>query len=114
MHWLQTLVKFKRPPAETIELGCAHGGFVALMQWAGFTARGLELSPWIVKFAEQTFGIPMLLGPIEDQPIEPASLDVIALMDVLEHLPDPVGTMAHCLRLLKPDGITPDPDAAVR
>jgi SAM-dependent methyltransferase len=105
VHWLRTLLKFKRPPAHTLELGCAHGGFVALMQWAGFTAQGLELSPWIVQFAERTFGVPMLLGPIEDQAIEPASLDVIALMDVLEHLPDPARTMAHCLRLLKPDGM---------
>jgi SAM-dependent methyltransferase len=105
MHWLKTLLKFKRPPGQTLELGCAHGGFVALMQWAGFTAEGLELSPWIAEFATRTFGIPMLIGPIEEQSIAPASLDVIALMDVLEHLPDPAGTMSHCLRLLKPDGM---------
>ncbi|MDP2253834.1 MAG: methyltransferase domain-containing protein, partial [Thiobacillus sp.] len=43
--------------------------------------------------------------PIENLDIVPGSLDVIALMDVLEHLPDPVATMAHCLQLLKPDGI---------
>ena len=47
----------------------------------------------------------MLLGPVEDQSIKKGSLDVIALMDVMEHLPDPVGSMRHCLRLLKPDGI---------
>ena len=29
----------------------------------------------------------------------------IALMDVLEHLPDPAGTMRRCLDLLKPDGV---------
>jgi hypothetical protein len=27
------------------------------------------------------------------------------MMDVMEHLPDPVATMGHCLRLLKPDGV---------
>ena len=105
LHWLKALLKFKRPPARTLELGCAHGGFVALMQWAGFTTQGLELSPWIADFATRTFGISMLVGPVEEQSIEPASLDVIALMDVLEHLTDPAGTMAQCLRLLKPDGI---------
>jgi 2-polyprenyl-3-methyl-5-hydroxy-6-metoxy-1,4-benzoquinol methylase len=105
VHWLKALLKFKRPPAQTLELGCAHGGFVALMQWAGFTARGLELSPWIADFASRTFGISMLVGPVEEQSIASGSLDVIALMDVLEHLTDPAGTMAHCLRLLKPDGM---------
>jgi 2-polyprenyl-3-methyl-5-hydroxy-6-metoxy-1,4-benzoquinol methylase len=30
----------------------------------------------------------MLVGPVEDQKIPSGSLDVIALMDVLEHLPE--------------------------
>jgi SAM-dependent methyltransferase/uncharacterized coiled-coil protein SlyX len=76
-----------------------------MFQWAGFDAAGLELSPWVVDFSRQTFDIPTLLGPIEDQAIEPSSLDVICLMDVLEHLPDPTRTMQHCLTLLKPDGL---------
>lgn len=105
LHWLRTLLKYKLPPAKVLELGSAHGGFVAMLRLAGFDATGLELSPWIVDFARKTFDVPMLLGPIEDQKIEQGSLDAIALMDVLEHLPDPAATMKHCLNLLKPDGI---------
>ena len=105
LHWLRTVLKYKLPPGHVLELGSAHGGFVAMLCWAGFDATGLELSPWVVEFAKDTFGVPMLLGPVEDQQIEPGSLDLIALMDVLEHLPDPVGTMRHCLNLLNPDGI---------
>lgn len=105
LHWLRTALKYKVPPAKALELGSAHGAFVALLRWAGFDATGLELSPSVVDFARRTFDIPMLVGPIEDQQIEPASLDLIALMDVLEHLPDPTGTMQRCLSLLKPDGV---------
>ena len=105
VHWMRTLLKYKLPPGRALELGCAHGGFVAMLKRAGFDASGLELSPWVVEFAKKTFDIPMLLGPLEDQPIEPASLDVIALMDVLEHLPDPPGTMGKALELLKDDGV---------
>ena len=47
----------------------------------------------------------MLHGPVEDQALAPASFDVIVLNDVLEHLPDPERTMAHCAGLLKPDGL---------
>ena len=46
----------------------------------------------------------MLSGPIEDQSIQSGSLDILALMDVLEHLPDPIDTMRRCLELLKHDG----------
>lgn len=105
LYWTRALLKYKLPPAKVLELGSAHGGFVAMLRWAGFDATGLELSPWIIDFAKQTFNVPMLKGPVEEQPIEPASLDVIALMDVIEHLVDPVATIRHCLRLLKPGGV---------
>lgn len=104
LHWFRALLKYKTPPAKVLEMGSAHGGFVALLRWAGYDAFGLELSPWVVDFASRTFDVPMLLGPIEDQAIDPGSLDVIALMDVLEHLPDPIGTIQYCLSLLGPTG----------
>jgi 2-polyprenyl-3-methyl-5-hydroxy-6-metoxy-1,4-benzoquinol methylase len=105
IHWLRTLLKYRLPPARVLELGSSHGGFVAVMSWAGYEATGLELSPSIVTLARELFGVTMLLGPVEQQSIDANSLDVIALMDVLEHLPDPVKTIEHCLKLLKPDGI---------
>ena len=105
LYWLRTLLKYKKPSGKALELGCAHGGFVKLLKWVGFDAAGLELSPWIVDFARKTFDIPVLLGPVEEQDLEPGSFDVIVLMDVLEHLPDPLATISHCVSLLKPDGI---------
>ena len=105
LHWLETIIRYRTPPASVLELGSAHGGFVGLLQLAGYRATGLELSPWLVNFARETFGVPMLTGPIEQQTVEPASLDVIAMMDVIEHLPNPVQTIKRCVELLKPDGL---------
>ena len=105
LHWLATLLSYRLPPARSLELGCAHGSFVALMRYCGFDAEGIEMSPWVVEFARNTFGVPVLVGPVEDLDVEPDSVDVIVLMDVLEHLPDPMATMAHCRKLLKADGI---------
>jgi SAM-dependent methyltransferase len=87
-----------------LELGCAHGAYVALLGWAGYTATGTEMSPWVVEFARQSFGIDALAGPIETQPLASGSFDVIILNDVLEHLPTPATTLAQCARLLAPDG----------
>jgi 2-polyprenyl-3-methyl-5-hydroxy-6-metoxy-1,4-benzoquinol methylase len=105
LHWLHTLLRHRLPPARVLEVGCAHGGFVGLLRWAGFEATGLELSPWIVDFARQTFDVPMLVGRVEEQPLPPASFDVLVLNDVLEHLPDPVGTLRRCVDLLRPEGL---------
>jgi len=98
-------LKYRVPPSSVLELGCAHGSFVALLELAGFSASGVEMSPWVVEFGKKTFGISVQAGAVESLNILPGSLDVIALMDVLEHFPDPIATMSHCLKLLKPDGL---------
>lgn len=105
LYWLRTVLKYRLPPASILELGGAHGGFVALLNQAGYEAIGIELSPFITDYAKQTFDVKMLCGTVEEQDFAESSLDIIALMDVLEHLHDPVSTMRHCLKLLKPDGI---------
>jgi SAM-dependent methyltransferase len=105
LHWLRNLLRYRRPPAKVLELGAAHGGFVALMRWAGFDATGLEMSPWVADLARQTFEVPMLVGPIEQQDFEPGSFDVVVAHDVMEHLPDPIATLGRAVDLLKPDGL---------
>ena len=104
LHWLKTLLKYRLPPARVLELGCSHGSFVALLRLAGYEASGVEMSPWVVEFGQKTFDVPIFVGPVETLDFPDSSFDVIALMDVLEHLFDPCETMAHCLKLLKPDG----------
>ncbi|MDK4741311.1 class I SAM-dependent methyltransferase [Rhizobium sp. CNPSo 3464] len=105
LHWLRTLLKYRVPPSKILELGCSHGSFVGLLRQAGYDAAGVEMSPWVVEFGQKTFDIPISVGPLENLDLPIGSLDVIALMDVLEHLPDPVGTMKHALKLLKPEGL---------
>jgi SAM-dependent methyltransferase len=39
------------------------------------------------------------------EPLEPATLDVVVCISVLEHLWDPLPVLQHCRRLVKPGGI---------
>jgi len=105
IHWLRSVLQYKIPPAKILEIGSAHGGFVAMLRQAGFDASGLELSPSIVQFAIENFHVPMMTGPVEDQSIPQSSLDAIVMLDVMEHLPNPQETFARCLAVLKPDGL---------
>jgi SAM-dependent methyltransferase len=105
LHWLPALLAHRVPPARVLDVGCGHGAFVALLRWAGFDATGLELSPWVVEFARRTFEVPVLLGPLEQQPIPEGSLDVVVMNDVLEHLPDPAATLRRVAGLLAKDGL---------
>jgi len=105
LHWLRTLLRYKAPPAKVLELGCSHGSFVALLRQAGYDASGMEMSPWVVDYAKSTFEIPVSLGPVEAADVEEGSIDVVVLMDVIEHLPFPKETLGRAFKLLKPDGI---------
>lgn len=105
LHWLRTLLQYKAPPTSVLELGCSHGSFVALLHMAGYDAKGMEMSPWVVDYAKTTFDIPVFLGPVETYVSNRDKFDVIVLMDVLEHLPSPKETLATALNILKPDGI---------
>ena len=76
-----------------------------MMRLAGFDAFGAEMSPWLCQFARDTFNVPMLCGPIEDLEVEPGSFDMLIMMDVLEHMPDPVGSMKRIANLLNDEGL---------
>ncbi|MBE7158767.1 MAG: methyltransferase domain-containing protein, partial [Rhodospirillales bacterium] len=102
LYWLKTLLRYvSGPGARTLELGSGHGGFVAMQRWAGLDATGLELSPWLVRQSREWFGVPVLEGRLEDQELAPASWDAVILMDVLEHLPDPLRTIRAAVALLR-------------
>jgi SAM-dependent methyltransferase len=103
-HWLRHLLSLRIPPGRVLEVGCSHGAYVALLGWAGFEARGTELSPEAVAFARREFRVTVSEGKVEDQGIEPQSCEVIVLNDVLEHLPAPAVTISHCARFLSTPG----------
>jgi 2-polyprenyl-3-methyl-5-hydroxy-6-metoxy-1,4-benzoquinol methylase len=105
VHWLKTLLRYRRPPATVLEVGAGHGAYTALLRWAGYDATALDLSAWVADFARTRFGIPYLVGPVEDQDLEAHTFDVVVANDVLEHLADPEATMRRCADLLGPTGV---------
>ncbi|MBI5085601.1 MAG: methyltransferase domain-containing protein [Acidobacteria bacterium] len=104
-YWLKALLEYLLPPARVLELGSGHGGFVSLLRLAGYDATGLEVDTAVAALSRGMFGIPVLAGTLESQELPAGSLDAVVMMDVLEHLPRPVETLAHCVRLLRPGGL---------
>ncbi len=105
LHWLKTVLKFALPPKKTLELGCSHGSFSALLKHIGYNAKGLEIDSWVVDFAKKRFDIPMFLGAIEDIDFQDEKFDLIIMNDVFEHLPDPITTIKKCLNVLENNGL---------
>jgi SAM-dependent methyltransferase len=84
----------------------AIGTFLADARDAGWAMSGLEINTEFPEFCRKELGIEdVKVGLISDPPFADASFDAVAMLDVLEHMYDPVAAVTQCARLLKPGGV---------
>ncbi len=92
-----------------LDLGCGTGGFLA---WAGRTGSfdrlaGVDISSAAISYARDRVAEAELhVGKLEQLPFEDGSFDLIAMNDVLQHIPeDEIGRiLAQGRRVLRPSG----------
>jgi SAM-dependent methyltransferase len=66
---------------------------------------GVERDPQHVRDAVRRFPwLPVLQGDAADLPFADAAVDAVVLLDVLEHVPDPVAVVTEIHRVLRPGG----------
>lgn len=87
-----------------LDIGCALGDFLMEAKDAGWDVEGVEISHFAAQRARER-GLRVSAGRLEDLDLPPASFDVITLYDAIEHMTDPVTTLAAVRRLLKPGGL---------
>lgn len=93
-----------RPPkaARILELGCGTGHNLAMLGQFG-EVDASELDDTARAIASDRLGRPVKAAALPDVSMfEPASYDLIALLDVLEHVPDDAGSLKAIFGLLKP------------
>lgn len=102
-----------------LDVGCGIGTFLEGPKREGWEVAGLELSLAAAAYACEKRGMNVLGASIESPTGLPScSFDVMTLFGVIEHLANPRGALAECLRLLKPGGFlvlqTPTEDGLIR
>jgi SAM-dependent methyltransferase len=93
-----------RPPedARILELGAGTGHNLAMLSRFG-TVEASELDPIARELASERLGRPVLEAALPDLAMFPAeSYDLVALLDVLEHVPDDKASLEAIYKLLKP------------
>ncbi|MBI5209524.1 MAG: class I SAM-dependent methyltransferase [Elusimicrobia bacterium] len=110
---LATIRRFIRE-GRLLEVGCAAGYFLNAAR-SDFDVEGVEPSRWAAESAARRFGVAVHAATLPEARLAAEGYDVVVLVDVIEHLTDPVGALAECRRLLKPGGwlylVTPDIDS---
>jgi SAM-dependent methyltransferase len=89
---------------ELLDVGAAGGNFTAAAARGGFRARGVEPVPAFARFARDVSGADVADGTLEDLDLPAASLDVVTMWHVLEHIPRPVGELRRIREALRPGG----------
>jgi 2-polyprenyl-3-methyl-5-hydroxy-6-metoxy-1,4-benzoquinol methylase len=80
------------------EVGANIGLFLSVAQEQGWDVAGVEPSSWAVAQGRERFGVDLREGTAESLELGPDSVDVLVMLDVLEHLTDPMAA----LRTLRP------------
>ena len=91
-----------------LEVGCAEGGFLDVLQKKKMVVMGVELLPHRVKIAlDKNPNLKIVIGDITTPDIVKKlgmQFDVIVLRDVIEHIPDRQALFTNITRLLQPGG----------
>lgn len=101
--------------AAVLDVGCGAGLLSEALAQAGARVTGIDLAPNLLKVArlhglERALEEPGVKVDYRESSVEalaletPAAFDVVACMEMLEHVPEPASVIEACATLLKPGG----------
>ncbi len=113
MQWLLRLTVRMAPETKTwLDIGAGGGLLVAEARALGLKAFGVEPSHSLVELAKRVNGVDILQGVFPHPALSGQTFDVISLVDVIEHVSDPVGLLKSVGSSLSEEGlilcVTPD------
>ena len=91
-------------PRRLLDVGCGDGRFLRAMGDLGWTGAGVETEPAARSLATARTGLPIYDQPLETAPIGEAAWDMVSLLHVLEHVPDPRETLTVARKALRGGG----------
>lgn len=94
-----------KPQGNWLDVGCGSGLILQAAQANGsWHLSGIEPVDAMAKYTSEKLSIEVFSGTFEEYPVQEASLDVITMWDVLEHLSAPADSLRKVAQLLKEDG----------
>lgn len=103
-----------KPIGRLLEVGFGSGETLMFLQNIGWEVEGVDFDVVAVENARAK-GLKVNHGELTDYNYPHATFDVVISSNVIEHVPDPVGFIQECYRILKVGGrlvlLTPNADA---
>lgn len=86
-----------------LDVGCGDGLFFDVLARFGRVVEGIEMDPAAVR-PQGPAADRIRLGPFDETFVPGTKYGLVLMLDVLEHLPDPVGSLRRAADLLEPGG----------
>jgi 2-polyprenyl-3-methyl-5-hydroxy-6-metoxy-1,4-benzoquinol methylase len=91
-------------PRRLLDVGAHVGKFLAAAASRGWEASGVEPNPATAAYARERTGLTVVSGGLALAGANGARFHAVTLTDVLEHIPQPLETLAAAASLLEEDG----------
>src|SRR2546422_208753 len=87
-----------------LDVGCSFGFLLSMAKERGFEPCGVDLSLNAARYARDQLGLPVHHGTLFDASFPDGAFDVVTMVGVFEHLPNPLETLGETSRVLRPGG----------
>lgn len=88
-----------------LDVGCAGGKDLKVLQEMGWNVTGIEISPTAAAVARARLGCEVLVGDFDQVPLGEERFDVVRFSHTLEHLASPRKALEKAHRILRPSGL---------
>ena len=88
-----------------LDIGCGVGYFLDYARRRGYETYGVEISRPEAEYARQRFKVEVFCGQLERSPFPDGSFQVVTMLDVLEHLSNPLEVLRTVCSKLQPGGL---------
>jgi len=88
-----------------LEVGSGYGYLLDYFRQDGWDVVGVEPNEGLNRHARKVLNLEVLQKILPEAKFPDASFDVVTMMHVIEHVPDPTDTLREIHRVLKPGGM---------
>jgi 2-polyprenyl-3-methyl-5-hydroxy-6-metoxy-1,4-benzoquinol methylase len=101
---LTSVAERARVTGRWLDFGYGEGGLLEVAQRRGWACYGVEVSPSMLEYGSGR-GWTVTSDPHGDPRFVDGTFDVVTMIEVLEHIVDPVGLLSAAARWLRPGGL---------
>lgn len=90
---------------QLLDVGCLWGSFLGQAHQNGFDVVGIEPFGKAATYVKEVLKLNASQGTLRSASFPPESFDVVTILDVIEHLTEPVAELKEAYRVTKPGGL---------